>query len=160
MTEGSPRWVADEMLGRLARYLRIFGHDVEYVRGLEDEEVAERARSEGRVLVTRDRALARRVPGSLLLRSPWIGGQLREVRAAFPSACFEPRFDRCTRCNAPLERWSAPTSGQWPEELPVERVRQGLAVFCCPACGQRYWEGSHAERIRREVATWLSEKGP
>src|SRR5580658_184832 len=61
------RWWADEMLGRLARYLRMVGLDTAYVPGLTDDEVVRRAGAEGRTLLTRDRQLARRVPGAFLV---------------------------------------------------------------------------------------------
>jgi uncharacterized protein with PIN domain len=149
--------MADEMLGRLARYLRFFGHDVSYARGLEDLEIARRAESEGRILVTRDRDLARRSRDSLLLRSAEIGGQLREVRRAHPEASYVPAFDRCAECNTLLTRWVPPDQSPWPDDVPADRVRAGLEVFECPGCSRRFWEGSHAARIRSQVSGWFSE---
>ncbi len=75
----SPRWMVDEMLGRLARSLRVLGHDTVYVTGLPDADIADRASRESRVLVTRDKALAARVPGSVLLTS---GEWSEQIRAA------------------------------------------------------------------------------
>jgi hypothetical protein len=143
------------MLGRLARYLRFFGHDTSYLRDREDEEIAEQAIREGRTLLTRDRALAARVPGALCLHSQQIGEQLREVRDAFPSFDYRPTFDRCAECNEALVRWAREPGEEWPAELPRERVEVGLAVYRCPSCGRRYWDGSHTDRIREKVAEWL-----
>jgi len=64
------RLLCDEMLGSLARWLRLLGVDVAYVQGVHDDVLAQQARDEDRVLVTRDAALAARVPGSILLRPP------------------------------------------------------------------------------------------
>lgn len=154
----SPRWLADEMVGRLGRYLRFLGHDTEYVRRLSDDEVAERARSEARVLLTRDRELAGRVPGALLLTSPDLAEQLRAVRRAFPAAGYEVRFVRCSVCNGELAPWTPPAAPDaWPAELPRERVEGGLEVFACRRCGHRFWEGSHTERIRALLREWLTE---
>ncbi len=157
MAEAPPRWLADEMLGRLARYLRFCGHDVEYVRSMDDAAISERARTEHRILLTRDRVLARQTPGAVLLRSPEIGEQLREVRAARPDARFELAFDRCPECNARLVPWSPHPHLPWPPELPRDRVEHGLLVVECPGCGRHYWEGSHAAEIRRKVSAWLSD---
>ena len=120
------------MLGRLARYLRFFGFDTEYVRDSDDEAIARRAIADGRTLVTRDRDLARRTPDSLLVHSPEIGAQIREVRASVPGLEFTLVFDRCPECNALLRRWEPPMMGSWPEQLPVERVQGGLPVYECP----------------------------
>ena len=151
-----PRWLADEMLGRLARYLRFFGHDVVYLRGMADTEIVRIAERESRTLLTRDRELARRVDRSLLLRGTEIGALLREVREAAPAANYAPRFDRCPECNHPLVRWAPPAEGTPSDGLPWARLRTGLAIYECPACRQRFWDGSHAERIRQNVRTWLT----
>src|SRR5688500_2169209 len=50
--------LADRMLGKLARLLRMVGQDVEYVREGDALEIARRAQREGRVLLTRDKRLA------------------------------------------------------------------------------------------------------
>ncbi|MCI4355682.1 MAG: Mut7-C RNAse domain-containing protein [Thermoplasmata archaeon] len=147
------RWLADEMLGRLARYLRFLGEDTSYVRGLDDREVARLAEEERRILVTRDRALARRARGAKLLTSGHLPNQLRELFLAFPDLPRTVRFDRCPECNALLERWPVPASSDaWPAELPKSRVLAGLDVWACTPCSRRYWDGSHATRIRSVVA--------
>ncbi|MCI4362033.1 MAG: Mut7-C RNAse domain-containing protein, partial [Thermoplasmata archaeon] len=110
-------------------------------------------REPGRILLTRNHALAAKSEPAFLLRSPEVRHQLREVHERFPSAPFEPQFDRCPECNAPLRPWSPPVDGAaWPEELPVALVRSGLAVAECPACQRHFWEGSHAQRIRAVIA--------
>lgn len=153
-----PRWLADEMVGRLARYLRFMGYDTAYVRGLGDREVAELVHREARVLLTRDRDLSRRVLGSLLLASPQIAEQVRAVHRAYPMLTFAVRFDRCSLCNGELR--------------PTDPVRHALPVpdvvepsdsrprFECVACGHRYWEGSHTDRVRRDIAAWVAEEAP
>jgi uncharacterized protein with PIN domain len=155
VTGEPPLWLADEMVGRLARYLRFLGHDTEYARGLADDEIVERARREGRILLTRDRRLAARVPHAVLLTSPYLAEQLRAVRASVPTAAFEPRFDRCTLCNGALVRTasvSAPSRGDGPGTGgPATRE-----VYECTRCAHRYWEGSHTRAVRQRVAEWLS----
>jgi uncharacterized protein with PIN domain len=157
---GGPRWLADEMLGRLARYLRFLGHDTEYARGLTDAEIVQKATAEGRVLVTRDRALATSTSPAVLLTSVELGEQLNALRSAFPHAHWTVRFERCSICNAPLGPWTPPTDEDWPEEVPKELVDAGLPVFECSRCGQRYWEGSHARRIRAQFAQWFPSGDP
>ncbi len=140
------------MVGRLGRYLRFLGYDTEYVRGLDDREIARRALAEGRILLTRDRQLAAGVPGALLLTSADLSDQLRAVRAAYPALRLEVAFERCSLCNGPLAPWRPSPGVPLPEELPRERVEGGLAVFACVRCGHRYWDGSHTARIRERLA--------
>ncbi len=144
------RWLLDGMLGRLARYLRFMGHDVEYDRTAADDDLLRRSRADGRVLVTRDRLLAARAPGSVLLSSPYLPDQLRALRAVHPEVEGPVRFDRCSRCNAPL--LARPPEGGAPSPPHPMPAPAGREVFVCPNCGQLYWEGSHTDRIRRRLA--------
>ena len=48
------RFVADRMLGKLAKWLRVFGYDVVYLRQAADKEIVERL-GEGRIFLTRGR---------------------------------------------------------------------------------------------------------
>ena len=57
---GTPRFFADSMLGKLATWLRVLGCDVEYEREIGDFELEQRARREGRIILTRDTLLIRR----------------------------------------------------------------------------------------------------
>ena len=55
-----PRFSADEMLGSLARWLRLMGYDTIYERDSSDTAILERARVDERILLTRDKKLAER----------------------------------------------------------------------------------------------------
>jgi uncharacterized protein with PIN domain len=153
-------WWADEMLGRLARYLRIVGLDTAYVRGVDDDEVLRRSIAEGRVLITRDRALARRSPGSVLLTTVHIEDQWRELKMHLPALPNEPRFERCTLCNGILLR--LPTTDRPARDATVpERVwESGQPLFRREACRHVYWEGSHALSVRRRLVGWSGESSP
>ena len=147
-----PRWLADEMLGRLARYLRFMGFDTEYARGVPDAEVRARSEREGRVLLTRDRALAARTRGAVGLSALDIDGQLAELRRAYPGLRWDVRNERCTLCNGPLAPWRPPTTVSLPQGLPREWVERGLALHRCEECGHIYWEGSHTHHVRERIA--------
>lgn len=147
-----PRWLADEMLGRLARYLRFMGFDTEYARGRTDEDVRRWAEREERILLTRDRELAHRVRGAMALEATDIDGQLTELRRAFPSMRWEVRCERCTLCNGILDRWSPPPGGPLPAALSPDVVERGSQVYRCPSCGHFYWEGSHGRSLRGRLA--------
>ena len=149
-----PRWIADEMVGRLARYLRIVGCDTAYARGLSDEEILRLARDERRVILTRDRQLAGRAEQALLLRSPHIADQWRAVRSAFPEVPEKVRFARCTECNGLLEKASPPESRVGKNGIPWDRVDAGLPLYCCRTCGHFYWEGSHTADVEARLARW------
>ncbi len=149
-----PRFLADAMLGRLARWLRILGFDTAYRDDWPDEEIARRACEEERVVLTRDRRLPEqwRVPRVLVLASGHAGEQLRELARAFPGLAAGPAFTRCSRCNAVLEPVARDAVA---DEVPPRVLREHASFVRCPACARVYWEGSHVQRMRRAFAAIL-----
>jgi uncharacterized protein len=151
----APRLLADEMLGRLARYLRMLGCDTVYVRGWSDDEIVRVARADGRTLLTRDRLLASRLEAAVRIRSVDLPGQFREVAAALPALPRAVSFERCTLCNGELRPAAeVPAPGQTRERPPAIEPA-GVPVFACIECGHRFWEGSHTAAVRRHVAEWI-----
>jgi uncharacterized protein with PIN domain len=138
------RLLLDAMLGSLARYLRICGHDAAYAldRGVEaDDAVLAWAVEEDRRLVTRDRGLAGRADDALLLESKAIEGQLRELRAAGLALSLEEPT-RCASCNGRLER--VPDGEMTPDHAPGTDEQR---VWRCGDCGQQFWKGSHWDDV-------------
>jgi hypothetical protein len=161
------RFLLDAMLGKLATYLRICGHDAAYGpdEGVEDDDaVMGLSVAEGRTLLTRDVALAGRAPDAVLLETRAVEDQLRELAAA--GYDLEPAAEpsRCGRCNGPLDRVGPgePTPeyapGPDPDSGPgsdTGRDPAGTAVWRCRACGQCFWRGSHWA----DVAATLTDIG-
>jgi uncharacterized protein len=146
-----PRFVLDNHLGRLAAYLRMLGFDCLYRNDYADEELAEVAACEGRILLTRDRRLLMRkvVQYGYCLRSLDPQEQLVEVVRRFQLAGRTVPFRRCLRCNGPLE----PVS----KEAVFDRLEPKTKLYynefaICRACDQVYWKGSHYERMRELAA--------
>ena len=142
------RFMVDAMLGRLARWLRILGCDARFEEEIPDAELVRRALEEGRVILTRDRALAEEwsVPHLLIVESEAPLTQLRQVVRAFELDWRARLFTRCSRCNTELEtiaREDAAT--RVPPRIFSERER----FLRCVSCGRIYWGGSHSARMRR-----------
>ena len=152
------RFVADAMLGRLARWLRALGHDVVYDESLDDAALVRLARDEQRRLLTRDRRLCRDRGGPdwcLLVESQRPAGQLLELQdrlELFTPGWRDRLFSRCMVCNAGLRRvpHAAAAASLPPEVRGDPRVRSS-GFRRCTGCGRVYWEGSHTRRMRR----WL-----
>jgi len=141
-----PRFLCDAMLGSLARWLRFFGYDAGYMDpSAEDCLLAERARSEGRWLLTRDRELAAIGPRTMLLRSDSVEDQLVEVFERLgerPSVGLDRA--RCGECNGELE---PADPGEVAEHVPPYVLRTAARFKRCRGCGRVYWPGSHGDRI-------------
>jgi len=105
---GGVRFAADRMLGRLARWLRILGHDVAYGPHLGGRTLVRCARQEGRLILTRDTRLERdpELPPHLFVTSDHFREQLRQVAAAVPIG-GAPLLGRCLDCNRVLDEHRA-----------------------------------------------------
>ena len=75
-----PRFLADVMLGSLAKWLRILGYDTVYDNRIADDHLIGRCRAEQRTALTRDVKLAQRLKsGILFINSEDLSDQLVEV---------------------------------------------------------------------------------
>ncbi len=145
-----PRFLLDGHLGRLAAYLRMLGFDSLYRIDYEDEELAELAHHENRILLTRDRRLLmRKVVGyGYCLRSLSPHEQLLECVRRFDLADKITPFHRCLRCNHILEPVNKDKILDRLEPL-TKKYFDDFRI--CPACDQVYWKGSHYERMQELI---------
>jgi uncharacterized protein with PIN domain len=152
-----PRFVADAMLGRLARWLRALGYDTLYFRDAPDRRLLVVALAEGRRLLTRDAALARRArEAGLLLRTEDLDAQIREVvRACGPAP--RPALSRCLECNGLLVA-SAPEAVR--HRVPPYTLATQAAFRSCPDCARVFWAGTHVSGIARRLAPHLRGGAP
>jgi uncharacterized protein with PIN domain len=151
-----PRFLADAMLGRLARWLRLLGFDTAYEAELSDSDLVRRALEEERWILTRDRALPVewRVSGIHVLRSEALADQLRDVVRAFRLASRVEPFSRCGECNAPLAAASrAEVSGRVPPRV----LATARELRRCPGCERVYWRGSHTARMKTVMDRILAD---
>ena len=148
MGASAPRFAADAMLARLARWLRVLGWDTTFQPELADPDLVLLANEQRRILLTRDRHLLRELKPhrSHEVRSDDPLEQLRDVVLSLQLPAPTELFTRCTVCNSPL---SAPLPPDQRETLLPPDVRDlpGPARQC-PGCGRVYWPGSHARRMR------------
>lgn len=144
------KFVADAMLGRLARRLRMLGCDILYQRDIEDGSLIRLAMREDRIILTRDARLAMRKAAqgrTFLISSEDLATQLKEITQAFPAP--QGAQARCSLCNGELELVEdrQKISGQVPEHI----YHSAEEFFICTRCGHVYWEGSHIENFRQEL---------
>jgi uncharacterized protein with PIN domain len=143
---GSPRFVLDNHLGRLATYLRMLGFDCIYRNDLQDDELAQISAQQERILLSRDRRLLMRkaVVFGYCLRSLDSFVQAGEVLKRYDLFEHSAPFQRCLHCNAPLQ---AVSKGAVMEQLEPLTCQYYEDFRLCPTCGQIYWKGSHYEHM-------------
>jgi len=141
-----PRFVADRMLGRLARMLRLLGYDTLYSPTFTPSQLQEIARPGDHIVLTRGAATKRfpSLPNVYSVRSENPPEQLREVVEHFHLDNHAGLWTRCTLCNALIEK----VEKQEVESLLEPKILQLYQEFFrCTGCAHIYWRGSHVERI-------------
>ncbi|MBD3220112.1 hypothetical protein GF314_02630 [bacterium] len=145
------RFVCDQHLGKLARLLRFCGFDTVWDRSLCEAALALLAIREGRVVLSRHRALLQRkaITSGLLVRGDRADDQLVEVLRRFRLAGRVAGPGRCTACNGEL---MATAKADVPVPIPPRTAAWLDDYWICARCGKLFWEGTHVERLRRRVA--------
>lgn len=156
-----PRFLADQMLGKLAKWLRMLGFDTKYLNEVEDSALLRIAKDEKRILLTRDtqllktRPIVRKQIRAALVQSDYLDQQLHQVIEEFDlcEAGFTESY--CPRCNAPIEPVSKHSvKGKVPSY--IHRTKNDFSL--CPKCGNLFWKGTHWERIREKAHGILGSK--
>ena len=146
------RFIADAMLGSLARWLRIMGYDVLYSRSYTDGQILSIAEKTGRIILTRDRGLysraRRRGVPAVYVSTDTIEERLAEliVKAGLRLR-LDPSRSRCPECNAPLV--VVRDKEKVRDRVPPGALKTYDVFYVCPRCGRVYWEGGHWRNIRR-----------
>jgi uncharacterized protein len=153
-----PRFLCDEMLHGLGRWLRAAGYDtVIAAGGLPDRELAARCAEEGRILLTKDRDLATTAAGTapvLLVPGNGIDKAAQALSAALDIDWQHAPFTRCIVDNRPLE--AAPPDSA--ARVPKSSRGAGGPLRVCPECGRLYWPGGHVRRMQQRLAAWQRER--
>jgi uncharacterized protein with PIN domain len=142
------KFVADCMLGKLAKWLRMLGYDTAFIPNADDDELVRIAVREDRVLLTRDRRLCdRRMVRKRCIFVDW-GTTRDQVKQVFRELGLKLResdlFTRCTICNSeivPVEK--ANIKGRVPPYVYETQSAYGY----CPRCDKIYWRGTHVQHV-------------
>jgi len=151
--EGIPKFILDIHLGKLARYLRMFGISAEY--GLiDDNAIIEKAISEKLIILTKDRQMLKKneVIYGYIVRADTLKKQLYEVTLKYNLQKWFNPFTRCMECNGELVSIS---KQEVLNRLP-EKVKERYEEFAvCRQCGKVYWGGTHYENMNNFIEEFI-----
>jgi len=162
------KFIVDEMLGNIVRWLRILGFDTLAASSLRqrdgediDTKILFKALDEGRVLVTADVNLVSRAE-RLGIKVIAVDAREREVCSVLRGIlktlnifdeAREHLMSRCPVCNGVLRKASrSEVEGKVPTGV-WERVH---GFWVCTKCGKVYWIGSHFRGIRKTLSCIFS----
>ena len=150
------RFLCDEMLQGLGRWLRAAGYDTAIAgKGETDRRILQLSRQQERFLITRDKKLKEfRVASQwvILLRANAMPDALRELSSRLPIDWLYLPFSRCLLCNTPLKDATLSQRQRLPDDI---RERFDKAYYC-PCCDKLYWEGGHVQRMRQRLKNLAS----
>jgi uncharacterized protein len=143
-----PWFSADEMLGSLARWLRLMGYDTTYERDCSDTNILERAILTDRILLTRDKKLAERAKErGFYIDVLNLDEQIRQVIIHF-DLVFDEGLSRCTACNGELRLIGREEASKG---VPDGALSSHEQFYQCRSCSKYYWKGSHWKNIRKKM---------
>jgi len=153
---GDKRFIADIMLGKLAKWLRVLGVDVVYNPHLPAHHLLRYAEQEDRILLTRDHRIVQRrgAVHRLLIESDYYHEQVRQVVEAFGLARGLQAFTRCLRCNSSLCNVAKQAVMG---KVPAYVYAIHTEFKRCVVCDQIYWGGTHRDNMRRQLRVILGE---
>lgn len=145
------KFIADGMLGKLTRWLRMLGHDVKYSDKLDDVQLITIAKKEKRILLTRDLELYQQATAKGV-DTFYLNGKTEAENLAQLAQRFNIKLDidmttsKCPKCNTQVKQTS--------KERVADKVEKNTFSYYdefweCPKCGQIYWQGAHWARIRK-----------
>ena len=148
------KFIADNNVGKLARWLRVVGYDTLLFKQKDDTKLIKIALSQGRVILTRDTQLMKRrlvTNGKLkamIITQDDPKEQLQEtVKKLNLSYHFKP-FSLCLECNQAL----IPRSKEEVKNLVPPYVFKTQNQYVeCPVCHRIYWQGTHWQAMIKEL---------
>lgn len=148
------KFIVDNNVGKLARWLRVIGYDTLLFKEKDDGKMIELALNEGRVILTRDTQITKRrlvTDGELkaiLIKHDKPKAQLQEtVKALNLNYYFRP-FSLCLECNQML----TPRRREEVQNLVPFRVFETQEQYMeCPSCRRIYWQGTHWQAMVKEL---------
>jgi uncharacterized protein len=147
------KFLADGMLGKLTRWLRMLGNDVFYSIEFNDTQILELLKKEERILLTKDLELYKRaiIRG---LDAYYIEGKSESEYLAELARRYSLQLtidldkSRCPICNTKIQK---ATKEELADQLETNTRTHYYQFWRCPNCGQIYWRGAHWKQINNTL---------
>ena len=140
------KFIADSHLGKLARYLRIFGFDTIYEKKIGAEKIIEIALKEKRTILTRSVSLLKnkKITHGYFIRSENPVEQIKQViRQSDLYKLINP-FTICPVCNGQLIETQ---KNEIINIIPAQTALHHNQFKKCKSCQKIYWQGTHWNKI-------------
>ncbi|MFX0031741.1 MAG: DUF5615 family PIN-like protein [Promethearchaeota archaeon] len=163
------KFLVDAMLGKLARFLRIFGYDTIYANDLEnhfkidpvpDEHLKKYAEENNRIIITKDHHFYHKTKyKSVYVEGEGIYNYLNQLKKKLDLHYeFDLNKARCSKCNSQLQKVSDKNSIK--EFVLTETYRSYDEFYQCTSldCKKVFWNGPHILHITNNLKKKLNTK--
>ncbi len=144
------------MLGKVALWLRLTGHDAVYSASLDDKVALELAEKENRILLTSDEALFSRAADGGLETMLVRGGVDKEVAAVFVKygipAEIDPSTARCSKCNGELQEIQGEEKTRIKALVHDKTYEYYDTFWLCNSCQSVFFQGSYWKNMQKYMA--------
>ena len=146
------KFLCDQMLGSLSKWLRILGFDTYFANNkMTDNELLNIAFKENRVLISRDKELIirgnKKKIKTIELFSKNLDDQLRDVFKNF-TINNKNILSRCILCNTLLINIQ---KNMIKDKVPELIFENNEKFWFCKKCDKVYWMGSHYDKIKLKI---------
>ncbi|MFH1051995.1 MAG: Mut7-C RNAse domain-containing protein [bacterium] len=148
------KFILDVHLGKLTKYLRLFGFDSAYKNNCTDLDLIEYSINEKRILLTRDAGLLK---NNKVIQGYWLRNtdplkQIEEIIEQFNLKNSLKPFSRCMICNGeivPVNKESII------KKLEPKTIQFYTDFFICCKCEKIYWKGSHWKKMENMIKKYV-----
>lgn len=144
------KFIVDSMLGRLAKWLRLFGYDTVFFRGKSDVELVFESIRQQRIILTRDAGISKKKPIKIIfIESENLTKQIEQLKRVLDLKLHNKNiYSRCIECNSTLEK------------IDKEKVKSKVSKYTfkthekfsyCQDCKKFYWRGSHLKLAKKII---------
>lgn len=150
------KFIADHMLGTLARWLRFMGYDTIYPPPEFDEDLILAAKKQKRTILTRDKKVgSNKITKAVYIKSDKLNEQIKQVILDLPLNIGKNVLSRCAVCNARIVQIDrCDVEGKVPPGVFLGRRK----FWKCPKCGRYYWHGTHWQKILKNINKFKTMK--
>ena len=170
-----PRFLADAMLGNIARKLRLLGFDCKYYATIKDEQMLSIAKNENRVLITKDHEISNICKKQNIATIDLLGtdemsqiveickkrnivtidllstdemNQIVEIckKISVNKCKIDITNVRCTLCNGIIQPIE---KEKIIDRIPIKIVQSIQQFWICDFCNHIYWEGTHIRNLQK-----------
>jgi uncharacterized protein with PIN domain len=155
------KFIVDNNVGKLAKWLRIMGYDALLLSGEDDGRMVKVALAQNRVILTKDTQIMRRrlvTSGRLkaiLIEDDDVEAQLHQVVEALNLDYHFRPFSICLECNQCLIEKDKDAVR---ELVPPYVFKTQRLYMECPSCHRLYWRGTHWQAMSRELEKLAGEQ--